>query len=269
MLTENIADTAVIDKDARIGHDVSIGPGCVIQTGAVVGDGCELKANVIIAEGVELGANNRVFQNSVLGEEPQMLSQQSGHNLIIGDNNVIRENVTINRSTNPQGQTRIGSGCYFMAGTHIGHDCEIEDEVVISNYTQLAGFVKIERKAWLGSLCGFHQFTTVGRFAYIGGMSAIGRDVPPFVRAAGNYPFTIQGVNAVGLQRAGFTKEDIQAIQKVYLRLFKRRKNKVFAAVLTELMDQPPSNEYVQEFLEALHRSTLHRLGRFRELARD
>ena len=268
MLTTNIAATAVIDKDARIGADVAIGPGCVVAAGAIIGDGCELKANVVVAEGVILGANNRLFQNTVLGEEPQMLDQEKGCTLVIGDNNVFRENVTVNRSTEPDGETTIGSGCYIMAGTHIGHDCDIEDEVVISNYTQLAGFVRIERKAWLGSLCGFHQFTTVGRFAYVGGMSAIGRDVPPFVRAAGSYPFTIQGVNAVGLQRAGFCKEDIQAIQKVYLQLFKRRNNKVFTEVLNELMNQPQSNEHVQDFLHALHRSTQHRLGRFRELTR-
>lgn len=258
----------MIDASAKIGQEVSIASGCVVGAGAVIGDGCELKANVIIGQGVRLGKENRVFQNSVLGEEPQMLGQEKGYSLVVGDKNVFRENVTVNCSTaDGDGKTVIGNGCYFMAGSHIGHDCEIDDEVVISNYTQLAGFVKVGKKAWLGSLCGFHQFTTIGQYAYVGGMSAVGRDVPPYVRVAGNYPFTVQGVNSVGMQRAGFTKATIQAIQKVYIQLYKRRGKKVFAQALAEIRDQSDLDEHARELVDALHCSSQHYLGRFRELS--
>jgi UDP-N-acetylglucosamine acyltransferase len=263
-----IAETATIDKRAKIGLDVTIAPGCVISPGAVIGDRCELKANVFIGPGVNMGRENRIFQNCVLGEEPQMLSQGKGFSLIIGDHNVFRENSTVNSSTEVEGKTLIGHRCYLMAGVHIGHDCEIADQVVISNATQLSGFVHVKKKAWLGSLCGFHQFTTVGQYAYIGGMSAINRDVPPFVRVAGNYPFGVHGINSVGLQRAGFSKESIQAIHKAYLKLYKRRRDKVFSQALSELMEQGDMDASVREFVEALHRSSQHHLGRYRELSR-
>ena len=264
-----IAETATVDKRAEIGRDVTIASGSVVSADAVVGDGCELKANVFIGERVILGRDNRIFQNTVLGEEPQMLDREVGLSLVIGDNNVFRENVTVNRSTTGgDGKTLIGNGCYFMAGVHIGHDCKIADQVVICNTTQLSGFVHIEKNAWLGSLCGFHQFTTVGQYAYVGGMSAVNRDVPPYARVAGNYPVTIHGVNSVGLQRAGFSKTTIQAIHRAYLKLFKRRGDKVFSQALCELMAQDDLDDCAREFIESLHRSSRHHLGRFRELSR-
>ena len=119
-----ISETAVVDKTAQIAQEVSIGPGCVIGPGAIVGQGCELKANVFIAPGVHLGKENRVFANCVLGEEPQILNLSDQGSLVIGDRNVFRENVTINRgsSSHGSGKTIIGNDCYFMIGSHVGHD---------------------------------------------------------------------------------------------------------------------------------------------------
>ncbi|MCH9022543.1 MAG: acyl-[acyl-carrier-protein]--UDP-N-acetylglucosamine O-acyltransferase, partial [Planctomycetes bacterium] len=142
IMTE-IAETAVVDKTADLGQDVIVGPGCVIGPGAVVEDRCELKANVCIAPHGRLGKENRVFANCVLGEEPQSLNQtDQGTTLVIGDHNVLRENVTLNRgSSRGPGKTRVGNGCYFMTGVHVGHDCEIDDEVVLCNSVHIGGHV--------------------------------------------------------------------------------------------------------------------------------
>ena len=262
-----IAETAVVDKTAEIDRDVIVGPGCVIGPDAVVERGCELKANVFLAPGVRLGKANRIFANCVLGEEPQILNQVAAQtNLVIGDNNILRENVTINRgSSHGSGETVVGNGCYFMTGAHVGHDCEIEDEVVLCNDAQIGGHVKLERKVWMGSLCGVHQFCTVGRYAYIAGMSAVGRDIPPFVRAAGSYPCRTRGVNTIGLERAGFSAESIEALKKIYMQLFRRSNDASFAELLEELSARRDHDEHVRCLLDFMSRSSRHPLGRFRE----
>ena len=266
-----VAPTATVEPTAQVGPDVTIGPGCLIGASAVIGEGCELMANVVIANGVVLGRNNRIFPNTILGAEPQILSYEPSQTaLIIGDENVFRENVTIScGSPHGGGRTVIGDRCYFMAGVHVGHDCQVEDSVVISNQSLLSGHVKVERQAWIGALCGMHQFTTVGRHAYIGGMSTVYRDIPPYVKAAGAYPCEIRGLNTIGLQRAGFNAAGIAALKSTYLRLYRRRSGKTFAETVLELVQADGIDPHVCHLLEAIQNSMKHPLGRFRELARD
>lgn len=262
-----IAETAVVDKTAELGQDVIVGPGCVIGPGVVVEERCVLKANVFLAPHVRLGKANRIFANCVLGEEPQSLNQSDQETtLVIGDHNVLRENVTINRgSSRGPGQTVVGNSCYFMTGVHIGHDCEIEDEVVLCNSVHIGGHVKLEHKVQMGSLCGVHQFCTLGRYAYIGGLSGISRDIPPFVRATGSYPCRTRGLNTIGLERAGFSAESIEALKKVYMKIFRRANEANFAELLKELSARPDLDENVRYLLECVSRSSQHQLGRFRE----
>lgn len=262
----DIDNTARIDPSADIGAEVSIGPHCVIGPGAVIGDRCRLYANVIIAPGVRLGTDNRCFPGVVLGEEPQFFGHRDlPGELIIGDQNDFREQVTINRGA-PQGggTTIIGCRNYFMIGSHVGHDCIIQDNCCIGNYTQFSGHSKIESNVWLSAFCGTHQFVTVGRFAYCAGYSAIGSDVPPFVKVAGNYPCEVRGLNTVGLQRAGFPDDAITALKKAYKRLYLRREGSI-TAVVQDMMAEDGHHEFVRQMLEFMQRSFQHRLGRYRE----
>ncbi|MFC1783816.1 acyl-ACP--UDP-N-acetylglucosamine O-acyltransferase [Planctomycetota bacterium] len=265
-----IAETAVVDSSAQLGNDVIVGPGCVVGAGSVIGDGCELKANVFISGGVVLGKGNRLFANCVLGEEPQSLGcVEPETKLIIGDANVFRENVTINRGT-PEGggQTVIGNNNYFMIGSHIGHDCEVEDHNVIGNYTQIGGHGKIEGNTWLSAFTGTHQFVTIGRFTFTGGQCGCFHDVPPFMRASGIYPCEIRGVNTTGLQRAHFGGESIEALKAAYRSLYRRRNGRTMAQALEELEAREGLDENVRYLVDFLQRASRHRMGRYRELAR-
>jgi len=265
-----IATTAVVDKSVQLGSDVFIGPGCVIEADVVIGDGCELKSHVFIGRGTILGWGNRIFANCVLGDEPQILGDggEAGK-LIIGNENTFRENVTINRgSTGGGGKTVVGNNNYIMIGSHLGHDCDVEDNVVISNCSQIAGHNKIERNVWLSGYCGTHQFVTIGRFAYAAGYSAMSHDIPPFVRVGGGYPCVVRGLNVRGLQRGGFSEESISALDRAYRRLYRGGGDSTLAQAVTELLGEDRLDENVRYLLESLRRSSQHHLGRYRELFR-
>lgn len=265
-----IAASATVDVSAQLGDDVSLGPGCVVGPGAVIGEGTELRANVVVCAGVEIGKGNRIFANCVIGEEPQMITPDtSAGQCVIGDGNTLRENVTIHRGSQVgTGRTIIGNDCLLMAGAHVGHDCEIADQVVLSNNALLSGHVIVEERAWIGAGNGVHQFSTVGRFAYTGGLSAIQKDLPPYVRAAGCYPLSIKGLNTVGMQRGDIPDASIHVLKEVYMKLYRRSSGEAFAEVLDGLLAEPVTDEHVRYFLESLQRSSQHRLGRYRELFR-
>ena len=267
----NIAPTAVVDKSAKLGDGVVIGPGCVIGPDVAMGSGCELRANVFIAGRVRLGNDNRLFANVVLGEEPQMTSrEQPDTEVIIGDNNVFRENVTVNRgSAAGVGKTVIGNNNYLMIGAHLGHDCHIQDNVAIGNYCQIGGHNLIESNAWLNAFSGTHQFVTVGRFCYAGGLSGVTHDLPPFVRVSGSYPCEVRGLNTIGLTRAGVAPESIDALQQAYRSLYRRRQGRSLAAIVAELLAQDDLDENVEYLLTSLQRSSQHRYNRYRELSRS
>ena len=265
-----IAKTAYVDTTAELGDNVIIGPGCVINPGAVIGDGCELKANVFISSGVQLGCNNRLFANCVMGEEPQSLGcVEPDTKLIIGDNNVIRENVALNRGTpDGGGKTVVGDNNYFMIGSHLGHDCEVEDNTVIGNYSQIAGHCKIERNVWLSAFMGTHQFVTIGRYTFTSGRSGSPHDLPPYMRASGTSPCTVRGINQTGLERAGFSPKSIADLKNAYRCLYRRRNGKTIAQAIVELEAQDDLDEHVRYLVEFLKRAGQHSQGRYRELFR-
>lgn len=262
--------SATVARDAKIGAGVRIGPGCVIEPGVIIGDDCELRANVYVATGTRMGRGNRVFANVVLGEEPQILgAPRPGGELLIGDGNTFRENVNVHRgSAGGSGRTVVGNDTYLMVGAHLGHDCVIEDGAVIGNYGQLSGHVKVERKAWLSGVVAAHQFVTIGRFAYVGGMSGTAHDIPPFVRAAGHMPCAVRGLNVVGLRRNGFAEEQVQALMRAYRRLYRRTAGAALARLVAEMQAEDDHDENVTYLLSFLERSARHAQGRYRELAR-
>ena len=266
-----IAPTAIVDKTAQLGSDVRIGHGCVVEGDVVIGDGCELQNYVIVGRGTKMGSRNRIFSHCVIGGEPQILELNNPETeLIIGNDNVFREYVNISRgSPHGGGKTIVGNNVFLMVACHLGHDCEVEDNVVMVNHCQIGGHNKIERNVWLSAYTGIHQFVTIGRFSYTGGLSGPTSDVPPFMRVASSYPCAIRGLNTIGMQRAGISEESISALKKAYRRLYKRREAGVpMARLVEEMLAESDLDENVKYLLEFLQRSSQHRMGRYRELFR-
>lgn len=204
-LTRLIHPTAVIHAGATLHPTVKVGPYAVIGEKVTVGPGTEIDAHVVIDGHTEIGANNQIFPGAVIGIEPQDLKYDGSISLVkIGDNNRIREYVTVNRATHAGEATVIGNDNLLMAYVHVAHNCVIENQVIIANAVALAGHVEIESNAVIGGVLGIHQFVHIGRYAMLGGMSRIDRDVPPYMVVEGN-PCRVRGLNAIGLKRAGIT----------------------------------------------------------------
>jgi UDP-N-acetylglucosamine acyltransferase len=212
----SVHPTAIVLPEARLGRDVSIGPYAVVEEGAVVGDGCEIRAHAVVKRHTTLGAGNRVHEGAVLGGEPQDLSFR-GHEsgLVIGDRNVIREGVTVHRSTKEGGETVVGSDCFLMAYVHVAHDCRIGDRAILANNVMLAGHVELGERAFLGGGAGIHQFCRVGRLGMVGGNAKVVQDCLPFVITDG-HPARARGLNVVGLRRAGVTATQMRTLAEAY-----------------------------------------------------
>jgi UDP-N-acetylglucosamine acyltransferase len=216
-----IHPTAVIDRSARLGANVKIGPYAVIDEKVVVGEGCEIGPHVYLTGGCELGRMNRIHAGAVIGDLPQDLRFKGEETrVVIGDGNVIREHVTIHRSNKSQEVTRIGSNNLLMANSHVGHNSLIGNHVIIANGALIAGHVTIEDRVFISGNCLLHQFVRVGTLALMQGGAGISKDLPPFMIAAGNN--AIAGLNTIGLRRAGFSNEERLELRKVYHTLFRR-----------------------------------------------
>jgi UDP-N-acetylglucosamine acyltransferase len=207
-LTRLIHPTAVIHPGATLHPTVKVGPYAVIGEKVTIGPETDIGAHVVVDGHTEIGTGNQIFPGAVIGIEPQDLKYDGSISLVkIGDHNRIREYVTINRATHAGEATVIGDGNLLMAYVHVAHNCVIGNQVIIANAVSLAGHVEIESNAVIGGVLGIHQFVHIGRYAMLGGMSRIDRDVPPYMVVEGN-PCRVRGLNAVGLRRAGITDRD-------------------------------------------------------------
>jgi len=196
-----------VSPRAQIASDVTIGPYAVIEEGVFIGAGCEIGAHAVVKRYTTLGERNRVFEHATLGGEPQDVKfRGEASRLLIGDDNLIRENVTIHRATGENMATRIGSRNYLMIGVHIAHNCVLEDDCIFANGTALAGHILVEDHVYLSNEVGVHQFVRLGRYAIVGAKAKVVQDVLPFLITDGN-PSRVRGLNSVGLRRAGFTCE--------------------------------------------------------------
>jgi UDP-N-acetylglucosamine acyltransferase len=213
--------SAIIAPGATLSDDVVVGPYCVVGSSVVLGSGVLLEAHVVIDGRTTIGDGTRIFPFAVVGLEPQDLKYKGEpSSLVIGRHNTIREHVTINTGTEGGGMvTRIGDHCLLMVGAHVAHDCQIGDHVIMANNATLAGHVVVEEYARLGGLCAVHQFVRIGRHAMIGGMSGVERDVIPYGQVIGNRA-RLTGLNIIGMQRAGYSREDIQTLRAAYQILF-------------------------------------------------
>jgi len=208
----------MIGDGAEIHPEAIIGPYCVVDSHVRIGAGTELFSHVVISGRTTIGKNNRIFPFACIGHEPQDLKYNGEPSeVVIGDGNTIRENVTINPGTEGGGMlTRMGSGNLLMAYSHVAHDCKLGDEVIMANAATLAGHVEIADGAIVGGLSAIHQFIRIGRYSMIGGMSGIVKDVPPFCLTAGGYRPGLAGLNLIGLRRHGISSGTIKKLKKLY-----------------------------------------------------
>ena len=216
-----IHPTAIVAPGAELAGDVVIGPYCVIGRDVRLGRRVSLRSHVVVDGRTTIGEGTRLFPFASIGLEPQDLKYRGEKSeLVIGCNNTIREYVTMNPGTAGGGMvTRIGNDCLFMVGAHVAHDCQIGNHVVMANNATLAGHVVVEDYAVLGGLSAVHQFVRIGKHAMIGGMSGVERDVIPYGQVMGDRA-RLYGLNIIGMQRRGFSREDIQGLRNAYQFLF-------------------------------------------------
>ena len=217
----NIHSTAIVSPKAELGNNIFIGPYCIINENVKINDNCKFLANVYMEGNTTVGANCTFYPFSTIGTKPQDLKYKGEKSeLMIGNNNTIREHVTINPGTSGGGLiTSIGNNCLLMVGCHVAHDCKIENNVILVNNASLAGHVIVEDFAIIGALSGVHQFCRIGKHSMIGAMSGIDSDVIPYGTVVGNRAF-LSGLNIIGLKRRGFSKDIIQDLKKAYGVLF-------------------------------------------------
>ena len=243
--------TAVVSPRAQLAEGVRVGPYAVIEADVMVGEACEIGAHVVVKRHTTLGARNRVFEHATLGGEPQDVKfKGEASRLVVGDDNLIREYVTIHRASGEGAATLVGSRNFLMIGVHIAHNCEVGDDNIFANGVALAGHIQVEDHVFLSSNVGAHQFVRMGRYAMVGGKSKIVQDVLPFLTTDGN-PACVRGLNSVGLRRAGFAPASRLALKRAYQLLFRRRLP--LAAALEQL--EGIDDEHVRHLAEFIRNS--------------
>jgi len=246
---------AVVSPQADIGAGVVIGPFSVIGAGVVIGAGTWIGPHVVISGPTRIGVDNKIFQFASVGEVPQDKKFKGEFSsLEIGDRNVIRECVTVNRGTQQgDGVTRIGNDNLLMAYSHVGHDCQLGNHIVLSNVATLGGHVEIGDYAIMGGLSAAHQFTKLGAHCFVANNGAVTRDVPPYVMAVGQ-PAEPHSINVVGLKRRGFSDEQIRNLKRAYRTLY--RSGLKLKAALEQLESAALTQEEIRPFIEFIQRSS-------------
>jgi UDP-N-acetylglucosamine acyltransferase len=217
-----IHPTAIVAPSAELARDVEVGPYAIIEAGVVIGEGSRVGGHAVIGRDTRLGRNNTIHHHAAIGTPSQDLKHKGEKSfLVVGDNNIFREFVTVNRATGEGKATRVGNGCALMAYAHVAHNSVLEDGVVLANCAELGGEVHVEERATVAGLVGVHQFCRIGAFAFVGACSKVTQDILPFVIADG-HPARPYGLNLVGLRRHGFSSEAISALKSAYRCLFCR-----------------------------------------------
>ena len=258
MKRSGIHPSAIVSSHAVLGARVDIGPFAIVGDGCEIGDDCEIAARATLERDVKLGVGVKVGIGTVLGGAPQDLKYAGEETTVeIGDGTVIREYSTVNRGTSQSFKTTVGSHCLLMSYVHLAHDCHIGNGVIIANGVQLAGHVVIEDKATLSGLSAVHQFARIGRYSFIGGMSRVSKDIPPFLKAVGN-PVKLYGLNTIGLQRNGFAEDVMRELKRAYRLFFRSDLNlsQAMQRAETELEMFPEVRELIR-FVEASGRGVV------------
>jgi UDP-N-acetylglucosamine acyltransferase len=244
-----IHSTAIIHDGARLGAGVEIGPWCIVGSDVTLGDGVRLLSHAVVDGATEIGAQCVLHPFARLGGDPQHLGHRGEKTrLVVGARNVIREHVTFNTGTvGGRGVTTIGDDGLFMTGSHVAHDCIVGNHVVFANNATLGGHVHVQDFVFLGGLCAAHQFTRIGRYAFIGGLSAVTKDVIPFGSVWGVHAH-LEGLNLVGLKRRGFSREAINDLRAAYRLLF--ADEGTFQERLDDVARVFGSSEHVMEIVD-------------------
>ena len=247
-----IHETAIVADGAQIADDAVVGPYCTVSDKAVIGSGTELISHVVVAGNTTLGSNCKVSPFAVIGGQTQDLKFKGGFpGVKIGDNTVIREYVTVNAATNEGDFTTVGDNCLIMAYTHIAHCCQIGNQVIIANACQIAGHVVIEDMAIIEGLVGIVQFLRVGTMAFVGGVSKISKDPPPYMIAHGD-PLEVRSFNKIGMERRGVDEAGRKSIKEAYRILY--RQDQPVAQALEKIeteLEQTPEVKHLLEFCRA------------------
>lgn len=245
-----ISEQTVIHASARIAKNVEIGPWTIIGENVDIGEGCRIGSHVVIEKNTTLGVNNHVYSNAVLGSDPQHMGYKGEPTwLEIGDDNTIREFVTINRGTQATGMTKIGSHNYLMSYSHVAHDCVVGNHVVFANSAMIAGHVTVGDHAILGAFSGVHQFVNIGEYCFLGRATKIFQDILPYMLVIGN-PGAPRSLNSVGLRRHGFTREDMFQLKEAFSIIFRRGLKQI--EVIAELEQLAKHNHRVHVLLQAV-----------------
>ena len=258
MTAPRIHPSAIISPDAEIASDAVVGAFAIIGENCTVGSGCVISPRATLERNVTLGQNVKVGMGSILGGMPQDLKFAGEETTVeIGDGTVIREYATINRGTAHSFKTSVGKNCLLMSYVHLGHDCHVGNNVILSNVVQLAGHVTVEDKVIISGLSAAHQFVRIGRQSFIGGMSRVSKDIPPFLKAVGN-PVKLYGLNTVGLQRAGMDETTILELKRAYRLLFRSDLNltQAIERVQSELDPLPEVQDLIR-FVEGSERGVV------------
>ncbi len=256
----NIHQTAIIHPDAMIADGVSIGPYTVIEKDVSIGEGTSVGAHCYFESGAHVGKNNRISHGVIFAAPPQDIKYAGEKTeLFVGDNNIIREYVTLHRATPYSYKTVIGSNCFLMAYSHVGHDCVVGDNVILVNSVQLGGHSVIEDFVIIGGGSQVHQFCKIGEHTILAGASATFKDIPPFIKAALT-PAQFGGINSVGLRRRGFSNESVETISKTYKTIYNSGMN-ISQAVqhLKESADLIPEVLQIIDFIETSTRGIIPR----------
>ncbi|MGE0680199.1 MAG: acyl-ACP--UDP-N-acetylglucosamine O-acyltransferase [Candidatus Binatia bacterium] len=244
-----IHPTALIDLRADIHPDAQIGPYVVVDGQVRVGPGTKVMAHAVLTGNTEIGEENEIHMGAVIGHVPQDVAYSGAPTFLkIGHRNIIREHSQIHRGTKEGSTTVIGNDNFFMHHSHVAHNCQIGNLTIIAGGALLAGYVQVDDRAFVSGNCVVHQFVRIGTLAILRGLSRTSRDVPPFCIMDGTH--TVRGLNVIGLRRAGFDRERIRALRKVYSRLFRQKVN--LKLVVAELRQEPctPDVAYLLDFIE-------------------
>ncbi len=251
-MTNNIHKTAIIEGNVKLGNNVEVGPYCVIMGNVEIGDNTKIIAQAHISGNTKIGKNNKIYPFASIGTAPQDLKYNNEEVFLeIGDNNTIREHVTINPGTITGAKyTRIGNNCLLMIGAHIAHDCEVGNNVILANNATLAGHVKVGDSAIIGGLSAIHQFVRIGAHAMVGGMSGIESDVIPYGNAFGERA-NLNGLNLIGLKRRNFSRETIHSLRNAFKDIFESegKLEEKISKVKSEYQDNKEVSEII-DFLE-------------------
>ncbi len=251
-----IHKTAIVHKKAKIGKGVSIGPYTIAGENVEIGDDCFIGPHVFLDGWTKIGKNSKILGQSAIGTPPQYLGYKGEKTrVVIGENNIIREFVTINRGTKEGGGiTRIGNNNFIMAYSHIAHDCRVGNGVTMANVATLAGHVTVENYAIIGGIAAIHQYVRIGAYAMIGGLSPVRKDIIPYTIGAGD-PLRISGINIIGLKRYDFSRKEISVLKEAFRLIFRSKLNLSQAVEKIEKeLEKTDSIKHLLEFLRTSKR---------------